>query len=255
MAKKLDKKKDSSPYVFQREKIDWTLDIRELPWTEKQKQLIELVNDKKTRLVFVAGPAGSSKSCVSIFSGLQALNSKKNSHIIYCRPILESADSGSKLGYLPGDLESKVAPYLRVINEKLEELLVKKDIDKLNAENRIEFTEVNFIRGASLNAVFLIIDEAQGYTLAELITLITRIGKYSKVIICADPAQSDLPSSKQGGFVKLWNLFNDPEANEHGMFTFEFTEEDIMRSDLCKYVVRKLKGLKAKTEEDWSPTT
>jgi phosphate starvation-inducible protein PhoH and related proteins len=249
-----EKKKDSSPYVFQQEKLKWDLHIKELPWTEKQNQLIELINDKKTRLVFLSGPAGSSKSCVSIYSGLHALNSKKNSHIIYCRPILESADAGSKLGYLPGDLESKVAPYLRVVNEKMDELLPKEEIDKLNKENRIEFTEVNYIRGASLNAVFLIIDEAQGYTLNELVTLITRIGKYSKVIICADPSQSDLPTSKQGGFTKLWNLFEGIDAQEHGIFKFEFTEEDIMRSDLCKFVVGKLKTLKDnQSDTEWRP--
>ena len=253
------KAKDSSPYVFQHKKITFDLSIKELPWTEKQEQLLKLIEDRKTRLVLLSGPAGSSKSICAIYSGLQTLQARKNSHIIYCRPILESADAGSKLGYLPGDLKSKTTPYLRVINEKLDELLPKTEIDKLTKENRIEFTEVNFIRGASLNAVFMIVDEAQGYTLNELITLISRIGKYSKVIICADPSQSDLPVSKQGGFEKLWNLFNDETSEQHGIFCFEFKEEDIMRSELCKYVVGKFKKLKDRAlpapveTEVWSP--
>lgn len=248
--------KDKSPYVFQHSKIDYDLSIRELPWTPKQIDLIDLIEDKSTRLVLISGPAGSSKSCISIYTGLHALQSRKNSHIIYCRPLLESADSGSRMGFLPGTKELKEEPYKRVINEKLAELLPKGDIEKLTKENRIEFTEVNYIRGASMNAVFLVADEVQNYTFHELVTLITRLGKYSKVILCADPEQSDLPIGKQGGFVKLWNMFNDDESKEKGIYSFEFTEDDIMRSELCKYIVKKVKLSKSAPAQDneWRPS-
>mgnify|MGYP007100041372 CR=1 FL=1 len=236
--------KDKSPYTFQKEKITYELKIRDLPWTEKQQSLIDLINDKKTRMVLVKGAAGTSKSILSIYCGLQALNNKKNSHIFYSRPIMESADAGSKLGYLPGDLVSKTEPYKRVVTEKMEELLNKGDAEKLNKENRIEFIEVNFIRGASLNSVFLILDEVQNFCESEIITLITRLGKYCKVILCCDPDQSDLPVNKQGGFMKLWSLFSGADSEEQGIFKFEFSDDDIQRSEFCKFIVKKTRELK-----------
>lgn len=255
-------KKDTSPRVPQRDKISdqLELNIKELEWTEKQKKLIQLINEKETKIVFVKGPAGSSKSICAVYCGLQALKARKTSHIIYSRPILESADAGSRLGFLPGQLSEKTEPYMRVVNEKLDELLDKTTTERLKKDERVEFTEVNYIRGASLNAVYMILDEAQNWTLNELITLITRIGKYSKVVICADISQSDLPFSKQGGFDKLWNVFNDEESEKNGIYRFEFREEDILRSGLCKFIVEKTKDIKklnnqAQIPSDWAPSS
>lgn len=254
-------KKDTSPRVPQRDKISdqLHLEIKELEWTEKQKKLIELINEKETKIVFVKGPAGSSKSICSVYCGLQALKARRTSHIIYSRPILESSDSGSRLGFLPGQLSEKTEPYMRVVNEKLDELLDKGTIERLKKDERVEFTEVNYIRGASLNAVYMILDEAQNWTLNELITLITRIGKYSKVIICADISQSDLPNSKQGGFEKLWNLFSDVDSEQNGLFRFEFEEKDILRSNLCRFIVEKTKDIKKTNNHpdlfEWKPNS
>lgn len=238
--------KDTSPYVHQSEKIKYDLAIKELPWTDKQKELISIIEDKETRAVLISGPAGTSKSIIAIYSGLKALNSRKNSHILYSRPIIESSDSSAKLGYLPGNIDDKIEPYKIVIKEKLDELLSKEDPGKLMKENRIEFVEVNYMRGRSLNAVFLILDESQNYTFSEIETMLTRVGKYSKVIVLADPNQSDLPFNKQGGFVKFWNKFSEDniEASKHGIKSFEFSEDDILRSEFCKYIVKAVKQIK-----------
>jgi len=229
-----------SPKSVQREKIKNELTIREFDWTEKQKHLISLIRDKDSKLVFISGPAGVSKSLVSVYCGLQLLNNRRVSEIIYSRPILESADTNSKLGFLPGDRDSKVEPYLYVAIQKLEELLPESEINHLVSDKRINFLEVNYCRGLSTVGKFWVIDEAQGFCFNELVTLITRIGIGSKVIICADPSQSDLPLNKQGGFKKLLEIFSDEESKKNGIQTFQFTNEDIVRSGLCKYIVEKI---------------
>ena len=217
MRKQKVNKPDTSPRVHQREKIDYQLDIRPYPLTEKQKAFIELATHKDTRIILLKGPAGSSKSYLSVLAALMLVNDKRISDFFYCRPILESADQGSKLGFLPGTLELKVSPYEQILYDKLEELLNKGDILKLQKEERFKTLLVNYLRGASLTAKMGIIDESQGFTLAECKTILTRIGKYSKFIMCADPAQSDLPLNKQGGFMRLFEHFrNNDEAEKQG---------------------------------------
>jgi len=119
---------DNTPYVFQREKINFSLDIRELPWTDKQKEIIQLFLDKDTRVMFLKGPAGASKTILSMYCGLQLLNSKKVSDIVLVRSAVESADS--KLGFLPGTIEDKFSVYLSPFNDKFSELLTVSQIKK-----------------------------------------------------------------------------------------------------------------------------
>ena len=110
--------------VFQDSKIKFDLNIRNRDdLTEKQKALLELILDKHTKVVFLSGPAGSSKSFCSILAGLQLLQNRRVSSLYYVRPIVESADAASKLGYLPGDQSDKLAPYSTVLEEKLAEML------------------------------------------------------------------------------------------------------------------------------------
>lgn len=237
------KRPDKSVHVQQNGKIKEELDIHEFPWTENQKKLIDLINSKECKLCLISGPAGTAKSLISTYCGLLLLNKKRVSDIIYTRPILESADSNSKLGYLPGERKTKVEPYLQVLEDKLQELLPNNQINSLKNDNRIHFLEVNYARGLNIAAKFWQIDESQGFTIGELITLITRISHASKVVICADPTQSDLPESKRGGFEKLFNLFSDEISQQNGIYTFKFTKEDIMRSDLCRFIAGKIEEL------------
>lgn len=235
MAKNKEPKKDTSPKVYQREKIDFALNVRELPWTEKQKALIALATDKSTRIIFLSGPAGSSKTLTSVRIGLELLNKKTVSDLVFVRAAVESADS--KLGYLPGDISGKFEPYMGPFEDKLEELLPANEVKRLKAENRLVFQPINFCRGASWTAKFICVDEVQNLTVNEIQTLMTRIGKFTKMILCADPQQSDLPKAKQGGFEQCIKMFNSEEAQQHGIYSITFDHEDIMRSELCKFIV------------------
>ena len=236
MAKPKVTKPDNSPKVYQREKIDFELKIRELPWTEKQQALIELGADKNSRVIFLSGPAGSSKTTVAMRIGLELMQQKKVSDIVFVRAAVESADS--KLGFLPGDINGKYEPYMGPFEDKLEELLPAGDVKRLKGENRLIYQPINFVRGASWTAKFIVIDECQNLTINEIQTLLTRIGKFTKMILCADSAQSDLPKAKQGGFEKAAYVFNTTEAQKFGMYSVAFNNDDIMRSELCKFIVK-----------------
>lgn len=236
MAKPKINKPDTSPKVYQREKIDFELKIRELPWTEKQQALIDLGADKNTRVIFLSGPAGSSKTTVAMRIGLELMQQKKVSDIVFIRAAVESADS--KLGFLPGDISGKYEPYMGPFEDKLEELLPAGDVKRLKGENRLIYQPINFIRGASWTAKFIIIDEVQNMTINEIQTLLTRIGKFTKMILCADSAQSDLPKIKQGGFERAAYMFNTEAAQQQGIYSVAFNNEDIMRSELCKFIVK-----------------
>lgn len=233
-------KNDTSPVVCQRSKIKYELAIFERELTEKQKEFINLALSKDTKMIFVSGPAGTSKTYIAIYSALKLLNQKKVSDLLYIRSAVESADS--KIGFLPGEADEKMAPYIQPLIEKLSELLPKRDIETLQKEDRIDSVPLGFLRGLNWNAKVIIADEAQNMTLKELTTLITRVGEFSKIFILGDPDQSDI--NGKSGFVKMLNVFNDQESKENGIFTFNFTEDDIVRSNLVKYIVKKLKNVK-----------
>jgi phosphate starvation-inducible PhoH-like protein len=233
-------KNDTSPIVSQRSKIKYELAIFERELTEKQKEFINLALSKDTKMIFVSGPAGTSKTYIAIYSALKLLNQKKVSDLLYIRSAVESADS--KIGFLPGEADEKMAPYIQPLLEKLSELLPKRDIETLQKEDRIDSVPLGFLRGLNWNAKVIIADEAQNMTLKELTTLITRVGEFSKIFILGDPDQSDI--NGKSGFVKMFNVFNDQESKENGIFTFNFTEDDIVRSNLVKYIVKKLKNVK-----------
>lgn len=234
---------DTSPYVFQRDKINYDLKIKDLPWTERQKAIIELITHKNTKIVFLNGPAGSSKSLLAVYTALKLLNSKRVTEIVYVRSIIESATKS--LGSLPGESSDKFKPFALPLADKLEELIKDHDVRRLFTEERVKPTPINYLRGASFNVNFVIADEMQNAVYSEIQTVMTRIGQFSKLIICGDPAQSDLPSGKSG-FLDVYSAFNNIEAQEKGIFCVELTEEDIMRSDICKYIVRKFTELKKK---------
>jgi phosphate starvation-inducible PhoH-like protein len=231
---------DNSPYVAQRNKIDYELKIKELPWTDKQREIIDLFLNKKTKLLILKGPAGTSKTVLSMYLGLQLLNSRKVSDIVLVRSAVESSDS--KLGYLPGDMMEKFGVYLAPFNEKFNELLEEGQIRRLEKDNRIAVCPINFARGLHFSVKFICCDESQNLTIRELQTLFTRIGEFSKVIICGDPDQSDLPAGKSG-FNTVYNAFNNSDAQAHGIHCIELTEENIVRSELCKYVTHIFKSI------------
>lgn len=230
---------DKSPIVHQKSKLKNELSIYERELTEKQKQFVEIALSKETKMVFVSGPAGTSKTYITIYAALKLLNSKKISDLLYIRSAVESSDN--KLGFLPGEAHEKMAPYIQPLLEKLYEMLPKNQIDQLEKEERIDSIPLGFLRGLNWNAKCIIADEAQNMTPKELITLITRTGEFSKVFIMGDPEQSDI--NGKSGFIKVLNVFDDEESRQNGIFVFKFDEEDIVRSALVKYIIKKIKKM------------
>jgi phosphate starvation-inducible PhoH-like protein len=235
-----DAKKDTSPRVHQREKLDFELNLRGLDWTEKQKAFIELATNKDTRIIFLSGPAGTSKSILAVYSALILLNQKRISDLIYVRTIVESA--AHSMGTLPGDADQKLHFFVSVLNDKLEELLPSGDIKRLHNDERVKGMPVNYLRGASYNAKAVIVDEAQNANFSELLTSLTRIGKFTKYFILGDPMQTDLKHKEQSGFKAMFDLFNDEESQKQGIYCVEFTKDDIMRSEILKFIIEKVEN-------------
>ncbi len=230
---------DKSPVVYQKSKITAPLQIIRRELTPKQQNFLDAVLDKKTKMMLISGPAGTTKTYLAVMAALMLMNEKKVSDIIYVRSIVESADV--KMGTLPGEAEDKLSPYTRPLLDKLDELLPKADIDYLVKDKRVEGLPVGYLRGLNWNAKAIIGDEMQNCTKKELLTLMTRTGEFSRVFLLGDPMQADIRTGS--GFMDLFNLFNDEDSRDNGIFTFEFTEDDILRSALVKFIVKKAKNL------------
>ena len=167
---------------------------------------------------------------------------KAISDIMYLRSAVESSDS--KLGYLPGTAEDKLRFYNLPFLDKLDELLPTIRAEKLEQEGRISMFPVNFARGMNWKSKCVILDEAQNSSLKEITTVLTRLGEGSRCFVLADPMQTDLRNRDQiGGFEKLYKTFTDQQSQSMGIHTFAFDEDDIMRSELCKYIVKKVKTI------------
>lgn len=235
-------KEDRSVHVQQREKLKDGLIIREFPWTEKQKEFISLATNKETKLIFLNGPAGTAKTILSVYIGLKLLNEKRISDILYVRTVVESASKG--LGYLPGESEDKFRPFILPLLDKLDELLQRSQIDKLLKDERIKSIPVNYLRGTSFNAKLIISDESQNFDFKELTTLITRVGQFTKMIVCGDSMQSDI--NGKSGFKEMAGIFDNEESRANGIYSFEFDNDDIVRSELVKFIVKKLDAIDKK---------
>lgn len=232
------KKKINSDFDIPQLKQTITVNCHKLD--NKQKKFLEKSLDLKTKIMFINGPAGTSKTYMSIYSALRRLSAQEELDLIYVRTVIESADKG--LGALPGDLQEKFNPYIVPLMDKLDEMLpanttIKSD---LLAKNRVSAFPINFLRGASWRDKVIVADEAQNFTFKELTTLITRIGENTTLFILGDTMQSDI--NGKSGFQKMYNIFNDLESKKHGIECFAFNEEDIKRSEILKYIVSHIKN-------------
>jgi phosphate starvation-inducible PhoH-like protein len=174
-------------------------------------------------------------------AGLMLLNKHSVSDILYVRSIAESASKS--LGSLPGTQEEKIMPFLMPMIEKLDELLPKDEVTRLVKEERVAGTPINYLRGASFNARFILADESQNLTKKELTTLVTRLGQFSKMVVAGDKEQSDI--NGQSGFAHFFDLFNDEESRENGIHCFAFTKDDIVRSGILRYIIGRLESAAA----------
>jgi phosphate starvation-inducible PhoH-like protein len=207
--------------------------------TEKQQEFHKIMTNYNTRVVFLSGPAGSSKSFLSVYSALDLYNKDKRRTITYLRTVIESASKG--IGFLKGDMDQKLSPYLRPLEEKICDLLNEQEKDMMKRQNVLSGEPVNFVRGQDWKHKVVIADEMQNATIKELLTVMTRINDNTKLYICGDKRQSDINNS---GFEQLFDLFNDEVSREQGIHCCEFDHDDIMRDPVVSYVIKKIDSLR-----------
>jgi phosphate starvation-inducible PhoH-like protein len=210
--------------------------LKKISLTEKQRELLKIIFDSNSKIIFISGPAGTSKTYVAIYGALQLYNMNNERGITYVRTIAESGEKS--LGALPGEMAEKINPYMMPMNEKLDELLIPGQASIVKDKEIIKGMPINYLRGASWRNEIVIADESQNFTFKELTTLMTRLGEGSKLLICGDPMQSDI--NGKSGFADMYSLFNDNESKEQGIHTFYFGAEDIKRSEILKYVINKI---------------
>lgn len=220
------------------QKLDFRFKKREFKFTPKQKELLDILNNPDNKVIIIEGPAGVSKTLCAVYAGLTDLKDDKYEKFIYIRSVIESGHKS--LGYLPGDLDEKLLMWRAPLDDKITELVEPKDVHKFNGSDKIEVLPINYIRGASWRDSYIIFDEFQNTLLSEAKTLMTRIGEGSKLILCGDSAQSDI---KDSGFKTILETFTGEDSKNNGIVTFRFTEKDIVRSQIVKFIVNKFKNL------------
>lgn len=191
--------------------------------TDGQARLMEAID--RSDIVLALGPAGTGKTYLAISKAVEALRSGRTGRIVLCRPAVEAGES---IGFLPGDMEEKLAPYLRPLYDALADRMAPRQIRQMIADGLIEIAPVGFMRGRTLNNAFVVIDEAQNCTYVQLKMLLTRLGWNSKMVVTGDPAQSDLLPELSG----LSSAAARLEAMEGGPSVVRLDAHDVVRHPL-----------------------
>lgn len=208
---------------------------KHFPFTDNQTSFYYLTQNDKTNMVFLDGPAGSSKTHCAVYGALELLRDRKVDNILYIRSAVESASKS--MGFLPGELNSKFENYAIPLLQKLNEVLDKTTIHSLMENDYIQAIPVNFVRGQTFNNVCVIADESQNFTRSELNTILTRFGKNSKFFILGDSKQKDIRDS---GFEDVYKLFDTEFSRKNNIHCFKFDVGDIVRSQILKHITQVL---------------
>jgi phosphate starvation-inducible PhoH-like protein len=182
-------------------------------------------------LVFGVGPAGTGKTYLAVAMAVSALLNKRVSRIVLTRPAVEA---GERLGFLPGNLQEKVDPYLRPLYDALYDMLEAEKVEKLLERSVIEVAPIAFMRGRTLNDSFIILDEAQNSTAEQMKMVLTRQGFNSKMVVTGDLTQVDLPTGKRCGLTHVIDVLRGVE----GISFVYFDERDVVRHPLVQRIVR-----------------
>jgi phosphate starvation-inducible protein PhoH and related proteins len=200
-----------------------------IPRSLNQRAYLEQID--KHDIVFGVGPAGTGKTYLAVAQAVLALNNKAVSRIVLARPAVEA---GEKLGFLPGDLQDKVDPYLRPLYDALYDLLDVEKVARLLERNAIEVAPIAFMRGRTLTDSFVIIDEAQNTTPEQMKMVLTRIGFGSKAVITGDITQIDLPQGRTSGLVEAISVL----ANVKDIAFCYFDDKDVVRHRLVQSIIK-----------------
>jgi phosphate starvation-inducible PhoH-like protein len=182
-------------------------------------------------LVFCIGPAGTGKTYLAVAMAVAALKQERIRKIVLVRPAVEAGES---LGYLPGDLQAKINPYLRPLLDALREMMDYDQIKRYTEQDLIEVIPLAYMRGRTLNEAFIILDEAQNTTVAQMKMFLTRMGRGSKIVVSGDTTQVDLPTHTTSGLVDAMRRLRDIE----GLTQVRLTNADIVRHRLVREIVR-----------------
>lgn len=181
-------------------------------------------------IVFCAGPAGTGKTYLAVAMAVSALRQQQMRKIVLVRPAVEAGES---LGYLPGDLQAKINPYLRPLLDALREMMDFDQIRRYTDQDTIEVIPLAYMRGRTLNEAFIILDEAQNTTVSQMKMFLTRMGRGSKIVVSGDTTQIDLPQSTQSGLVDAMRRLNGIRGLAH----VELSNSDIVRHPLVREIV------------------
>jgi phosphate starvation-inducible PhoH-like protein len=202
---------------------------RVAPKTINQRRYLDAIEAQD--IVFGIGPAGTGKTYLAMAQAVAFLVAKKVSRIILARPAVEA---GEKLGFLPGDLQEKVNPYLRPLYDALYDMLDVERVARYIERGTIEIAPIAFMRGRTLNDSFVILDEAQNTTSEQMKMFLTRLGFGSKAVITGDVTQIDLPTGRPSGLIEAMKVVNEIE----GISFIYFDERDVVRHRLVQQIVK-----------------
>jgi phosphate starvation-inducible protein PhoH and related proteins len=199
-----------------------------VPRTSGQRDYLEAI--QKHDVVFGIGPAGTGKTYLAVAMAVAALKKEQVARIILTRPAVEA---GEALGFLPGDLQEKITPYLRPLYDALHDMLEVEEIERLVARQTIEIAPLAYMRGRTLGDAFVILDEAQNTTTEQMFMFLTRMGPNSKCVVTGDVTQIDLPPNKRSGLIEaLQALKTTP-----GISIVYFNERDVVRHELVRAII------------------
>ncbi len=196
--------------------------------TFRQRQYIKAIQSHD--VTFCTGPAGTGKTFLAAILAVQALLKDEYERLILTRPAVEA---GEKLGFLPGDLQEKVNPFLRPLYDALYELIDPEKIPDLMAKGVIEIAPLAYMRGRTLNNAFVIVDEAQNTTPAQMKMVLTRLGFSSRMVVTGDVTQTDLPPNQPSGLITALKILRSVE----GIAVCEFSQGDVVRHPLVQRIV------------------
>jgi phosphate starvation-inducible PhoH-like protein len=197
--------------------------------TAGQREYLSVINQHD--IVIGIGPAGTGKTYLAVAKAVEALARKRVKRIVLARPAVEAGES---LGFLPGDLQQKVDPYLRPLYDALEDMMSHEKVQKALETRTIEIAPLAYMRGRTLADAFIILDEAQNATIAQMKMFLTRLGVNSKVVVTGDKTQIDLPSREDSGLVQIERVLPGIE----GIGFHYLTEEDVVRHRLVRDIIR-----------------
>lgn len=210
---------------------------QEFKYGPRHIEYLKTMQDPNNIITIVDGLAGTAKTLIATHAALALLKRNEVEQIIYVRSAVESASRS--LGFLPGEMEDKFGPFLEPLKDKLRELVEEPAMKFLLTTNSIEAVPINFARGRTFKNAFIIVDEVQNFTTEEILTIMSRIGKGSRMAIIGDTMQADI--GNKSGFARMCAQFESPCCVERGIHVLRFGKSEVVRHELIGFITDRFK--------------